>query len=148
STILLQNQINVTVAASVTYNAATNTATVTPTAALANLATYTIVVKSGPAGVKDAAGNPLAADATSSFTTVVAPPAPPTSSLWTTSATPAIVDTGDPLGVELGMKFTADANGFITSLRFYKSAGNTGTHTASLWTSGGQRLATATFTNE
>ena len=38
--------------------------------------------------------------------------------------------------------------GAITGLRFYKGAGNTGTHTGSLWTTTGQRLATATFTNE
>jgi hypothetical protein len=151
STILLRNQSNVTVAASVTYNAATNTASVAPTAAIANAATYTIVVKSGAAGVKDAAGNPLAADATSSFTTVApsgGPLSSTTSSIWTSAAVPGIGDSGDPQGVELGTKFTADASGFITSLRFYKSAGNTGTHTASLWTAAGQRLATATFTGE
>ncbi len=70
------------------------------------------------------------------------------SSLWTGSAAPAIVDSGDSQAVELGTKFTADTNGTITGLRFYKSAGNTGTHTASLWTASGQLLATATFTNE
>src|SRR4029453_1776633 len=32
--------------------------------------------------------------------------------------------------------------------RFYKGAGNTGTHTGSLWTTAGQQLATATFSNE
>ncbi|HVN85475.1 MAG TPA: DUF4082 domain-containing protein, partial [Candidatus Binatia bacterium] len=31
---------------------------------------------------------------------------------------------------------------------FYKSAANTGTHTGSLWTSGGSLLATGTFTGE
>ena len=41
-----------------------------------------------------------------------------------------------------------DTNGFITGLRFYKSALNTGIHSANLWTSTGQLLATATFTNE
>src|SRR6185437_3913637 len=33
-------------------------------------------------------------------------------------------------------------------IRFYKSAGNTGTHVANLWTSNGALLATATFTSE
>ena len=46
------------------------------------------------------------------------------------------------------MKFTADTNGLITGLRFYKGAGNTGTHVGNLWTSGGQLLASATFSNE
>jgi uncharacterized protein (TIGR03437 family) len=33
-------------------------------------------------------------------------------------------------------------------VRFYKSSQNTGTHTGSLWTRSGSRLATVTFTNE
>ena len=31
------------------------------------------------------------------------------------------------------MKFTADYNGTITGIRFYKAAANTGTHIGSLW---------------
>ena len=47
------------------------------------------------------------------------------------------------------MKFKADFNGQITGIRFYKSGGNLGTHTGSLWAAtGGSPLATATFTNE
>ncbi|WP_037973160.1 DUF4082 domain-containing protein, partial [Streptosporangium amethystogenes] len=33
-------------------------------------------------------------------------------------------------------------------IRFYKGPQNTGTHVGSLWTSSGQLLASATFTNE
>ena len=69
-------------------------------------------------------------------------------SLWSNSPTPSIVDSGDKQAVELGIKFTSDVNGQITGLRFYKSAANTGTHTAHLWSSSGQLLATATFTGE
>jgi hypothetical protein len=32
--------------------------------------------------------------------------------------------------VELGLKFQASANGYITGIRFYKGTGNTGTHRA------------------
>ena len=65
------------------------------------------------------------------------------------STVPAIPDSGDAgANVELGVKFTADAAGFVTAVRFYKSAANTGTHTGSLWSSAGTRLATATFTGE
>jgi hypothetical protein len=63
-------------------------------------------------------------------------------------ATPAVPDSGDTNSAELGVKFTADYNGSITGIRFYKSAANIGTHTGSLWTAGGTRLAQATFTNE
>ena len=36
----------------------------------------------------------------------------------------------------------------MTGARFYKAAANTGTHTATLWTSTGTQLATATFSGE
>jgi hypothetical protein len=46
------------------------------------------------------------------------------------------------------VKFRADQAGYITGIRFYKSTANTGTHAASLWSSTGTSLASATFTNE
>ena len=54
----------------------------------------------------------------------------------------------DPNAVELGLKFQADVNGYITGIRFYKGPGNTGTHVGHLWTSTGSLLASVTFTNE
>jgi hypothetical protein len=62
--------------------------------------------------------------------------------------TPAVVDVSDENPVELGVKLRADHDGWITGIRFYKSAGNTGTHIGSLWTAAGVRLAQATFTGE
>ena len=44
------------------------------------------------------------------------------------SATPSVVDSGDATAVELGVRFRSDVNGYITGLRFYKAAANTGTH--------------------
>ncbi|KQR12190.1 DUF4082 domain-containing protein [Cellulomonas sp. Leaf334] len=64
------------------------------------------------------------------------------------SAVPKVPAANDPDAVELGLKFSATANGFVTGVRFYKGAGNTGTHVGSLWSSTGARLATATFQNE
>jgi hypothetical protein len=69
-------------------------------------------------------------------------------SLWDASATPATAAIGDGTAVELGVRFRADAAGFVTGIRFFKSAGNTGTHVGHLWTAGGSLLATATVTNE
>ena len=63
-------------------------------------------------------------------------------------ATPAVIDSGDSSPIELGVKFKADVDGLVTGVRFHKAAANTGTHTGSLWTTGGVRLAEATFTNE
>jgi len=85
STIELRNPLNVLVTATVSYNATTRTATLIPSGVLANLQVYTATIKSGATGVKDAAGNALAADYTWSFTTVVADVIPPT----VTSVTPA-----------------------------------------------------------
>ena len=48
----------------------------------------------------------------------------------------------------MGVKFKSDTNGYITGIRFYKASANTGTHIGNLWTSAGQLLASATFTNE
>jgi hypothetical protein len=56
--------------------------------------------------------------------------------------------TADAHSVEIGLKFRADANGYVTGVRFYKGATNTGVHTGTLWSSTGQQLATATFSNE
>ena len=144
-TVFLRDANNVVVSTSVVYNSSTHVVTLTPSSALANSTAYTIVVESGSAGVKDLAGNALVADATSSFTTAAISTS---SSLWPTSPTPAIVDSGDSQAVELGVKFTSDTNGWLTGLRFYKSAANTGTHVANLWTANGQLLVTATFAGE
>jgi hypothetical protein len=143
STVFLRDASNVLVPATIAYNSSTKTVTLTPSSQLANSTTYTVVVTGGSAGVKDLAGNAMVSDVARSFTTM----APPVS-LWTGSASPAIVDSGDTHAVEVGVTFTSDTNGFISGLRFYKSAANTGPHTGSLWTASGQLLATATFTNE
>jgi Bacterial Ig-like domain len=62
---------NVLVAAVVTYNATTRVATLNPTPTLAALTTYTVTIKGGAVDprVKDAAGNPLAANRVWTFTT-------------------------------------------------------------------------------
>ncbi len=62
--------------------------------------------------------------------------------------TPSIAAENDPSSVELGVKFSSEAAGSVTGVRFYKAATNTGTHIGSLWTSTGTLLASATFTGE
>ena len=68
--------------------------------------------------------------------------------IWPASMQPGIPDSGPDSSVEIGVKFRADQNGFITGLRFYKGVGNTGTHVGNLWNSSGTRLATVTFSGE
>jgi hypothetical protein len=68
--------------------------------------------------------------------------------IWPSTATPATVDVADTSSVELGVKFKSDVSGSITGIRFYKGAGNTGTHVGSLWSATGTKLASVTFTGE
>ena len=60
-------------------------------------------------------------------------------SIWTSTTAPGPM-ASDANAVELGVKFRADSNGFITGLRFEKYAQNSGTHVGSLWTTGGTLL--------
>jgi Domain of unknown function (DUF4082)/PKD domain len=64
------------------------------------------------------------------------------------SATPRTASEQDTNSVELGVKFSSSKPGSITGIRFYKSTQNTGTHTGTLWSASGAKLATVKFTNE
>src|SRR5204863_2940435 len=68
--------------------------------------------------------------------------------IWASTVTPTTPSQSDTAAVNVGVKFTADQDGFITSIRFYKGTGNTGTHIGTLWTASGTQLGTATFANE
>ena len=69
-------------------------------------------------------------------------------SIWTPSSTPTLADSGDSSSTELGVKFRADSDGYVTGVRFYKSAANGGTHIGNLWSSSGTLLASAQFSGE
>jgi hypothetical protein len=119
-----------------TYDATAKTVTFTPTTGYTGSASFTYSITDADGGVASA----------NVSLTVNAPST--TQSLFSASSAPSIVTVNDTNAVELGVKFTADANGQITGLRFYKGPSNTGTHVADLWSSTGTLLATATFTNE
>jgi len=131
---------------SVSYNSSTNTATFTPSSALSNAMTYTGSVTTAT----DATGHQMAAPFSWSFVTAqaTAPPGQCPCSIWPDSTLPATPDANDPNAVDLGVKFTASSNGYITGIRFYKGPTNTGTHVGSLWTSTGTLLGQVTFSNE
>lgn len=140
--LVLKNGAGNTIPATVVYDDATQTATLTPNAVLANSTTYTATLS----GAKDAAGNTMAAPVTWSFTTAAASTG---GSVWTDSTVPAIPAAQNDSGnIEVGMKFRSDTSGYVTGIRFYKGSGNTGTHVGHLWTSTGTLLATVTFTGE
>jgi hypothetical protein len=81
-----------------------------------------------------------------------APPAPTEYScpctIWPNSRVPKTKAVTTTTAREVGMKFRTEVSGTITGIRFYKGAGNTGTHEGHLWTRTGTLLGTATFSNE
>ncbi len=145
--LVLHDDTNTLVSATVVYNASTRTATLAPSLPLSISTTYTAIVRGSAGGVADVAGNTLVSDHSWSFTTAVQQTSA-VYSLWDDSFVPAIISDSDTNAVELGVKFESNVDGFITSLRFYKAAANTGTHVGNLWTANGTLLASVTFTNE
>ena len=73
---------------------------------------------------------------------------PTCDTIWPATTVPTVGDSGDATATELGVKFRADNDGYITGVRFYKASTNTGTHVGHLWTSTGTQLGSATFTGE
>jgi hypothetical protein len=143
--ITVKDPSNVTVAGTTTYDAATRTATFTPSTALPGGVKFTAT-----ATAQDAQGIPVTGNNAWSFTTAVPQGAPGVCpcSLFSDELQPTLAEDSDTAAVTLGVRFTVDAPGTISAVRFYKSAGNTGSHTGALWNANGTQLATGTFTNE
>ncbi|WP_456638994.1 DUF4082 domain-containing protein [Bradyrhizobium sp. USDA 10063] len=118
----------------VSFDTQTNVVTFTPTAGYTGAASFSYAISDGRGGTATATVN-------LSVTT-------PAVSLFSSSDTPAILSDPDTTPVNLGVQFTSSAAGTINGIKYYKSAGDTGTHTGSLWSSTGTLLATATFTSE
>jgi hypothetical protein len=150
NTVSLRDAAGAVVSTALRYDVATRTVTLTPAGALKPSSRYTVQLRGGSADprLKDSAGNPLAASVSWSFTTGTTAVAGCPCSGWSDTAAPATASVNDTSPVELGVKFRVDFSGFITGIRFYKGSANTGTHIGNLWSSGGTRLATATFVNE
>ncbi|HEY0804359.1 MAG TPA: N,N-dimethylformamidase beta subunit family domain-containing protein, partial [Pseudonocardiaceae bacterium] len=127
------------VAGTVTLSTDRTTATFTASAALAASTTFTVSTKA-----TDDSNNVMPTPYTWTFTTgKPRPPACPCT-IWDDFTTPAVAATNDTSAVELGTKVRFDAKGQISGVRFFKGPGNTGTHTGSLWSATGTRLATGT----
>ena len=142
STVELRNAANTLVTATVAYNTSTRVMTLTPGAALATGTTYTATIKGGTSGVKDIAGNSLAANYSWSFRTVFN-----TISIFDPNVLPEVpLAGGDPL--EVGFRFRTSQNGYITGIKFYKGAGNEGIHIGHLWSNTGTKLSEAVFGQE
>jgi hypothetical protein len=135
------------VAATTQYDSASLKATLSPSAALAPTTTYTAELTSGVKGVY---GSPLVGTSWT-FTTGACP-----CSLFPNTLVPAKtgnttqdgrVGTG-PWSYEFGVKIAVDDARQLTGIRFWKDPKETGVHTGTVWTAGGTKLATVTFTGE
>jgi hypothetical protein len=127
-----------TLPSTLTYDAASRTATLNPNSDLSLGGSFTATVS----GAKDPADNVMT-QVSWSFSTPSCP-----CSIWDASATPAVAAQGDSGAIELGVKFRSEISGYVSGIRFYKGAGNTGTHVGSLWSATGTLLASAVFSNE
>lgn len=128
------------VPATVTYDDAARSIVITPATRLTRGTGYRAFVS---AGIRDTAGNALAAGTSWSFTTYSCP-----CSIWPDTASPSTAANNDTLNYELGLKFRSNTDGYVTAIRFYKGSGNTGTHLGHLWSATGAQLGEVTFRNE
>ena len=120
----------------VSFNSQTNVITFTPNPGYVGPASFGYAISDGRGATGSAIVHMNVLDPQNSV------------SLFSSSDVPAVLSDPDNVPVNLGVRFTSSSNGVIDGIRYYKSAGDTGTHTGSLWTSTGTLLATVTFTNE
>jgi hypothetical protein len=126
---------------SISYNATTKVATLTPGTQLAVGETYTVSAQG-----TDLWGNAMTVPYNWSFTTTSTPPSITCPcSIWPENPTPSITNPGDPNPIEVGTRFTSAVDGWVTGVRFYQGAANTGTHLGRLWANDGTLLANGTF---
>jgi hypothetical protein len=136
------------VAASVSYDAPSRTATLTPTAGLTPATTYTATVSTA---AKSSRGVAMTAPVTWTLATSACPcqlfndNTPPSDRNLATQNWRS--GTG-PWSLELGVKITVTEPGQLTAVRFYKDNQETGTHVGRVWAADGTLLASATFTSE
>ena len=130
------------VAGSVGFNGADTVATFTPTSSLAGSTTYTATVS----GAQNASGTPMSGPYLVEFHYRRGGPVPV--QYLAGRDADRVGESNDPNAQTSGVRFQASSSGFITGVRFYKEADDTGAHTGSLWSASGTLLACGTFANE
>jgi hypothetical protein len=120
----------------VSFDAQSNTVTFIPTAGHTGPASFGYAVSDGRGGTSSAFVHMTVDEPLNGL------------SLFSSADTPANLTGDDGSPVNLGVAFSTSTSGAIAAIKYYKSAADTGPHTASLWTSTGTLLATATFANE
>jgi hypothetical protein len=147
SAFTLKDPGGTSVPASVSYDAPTMTATLTPTSALTGSTTYTATVSTA---VKSARSVGIAAPETFSFTTSACPCRLFDASVQR-SATGLSTSNGRGAGawtLEMGMKIKVSQPAELDAVRYYRDAAETGTHVGRVWSASGTLLASANYTGE
>ena len=136
------------VPASVSYDAPTRTATLTPSGALSPATTYTAALSTA---VQSTRGIALTAPVTWQFTTSSCP-----CRLFDSGTSPVDGNLdvrnyragAGPFSLEMGVKVQVTQPARVEAIRFYKDANETGSHVGRVWSSTGALLATTTFSGE
>jgi len=139
---VLTDSDGVVVPATVSYDAVSRTAILTPIEVLKEYANYTARI----AGVTDVAGNVLEPEFVWAFTTGSVRSCP--CSIFSTAVFPEYESYIDNGSVELGIKFLPRVDGHILGIRFYKSPASSGAHVGNLWDAEGNLLNSTAFANE
>lgn len=114
-------------------------ATFLPTSPWAASSAYTVSIS----GARSTSGTSMTAPFVTRFKTSGVASCP--CSVLASTALPLVSDSTDTGSVSIGLRFTPSVSGVVSGARYYADATNTGTHTASLFSSSGVRLATATY---
>ncbi len=122
-----------------TVTGTSTTRTFTPSSPLAEDTLYTLN-ESGAVTVDNVAQVQAYSE---SFTTSGVASCP--CSLLETTLSPVQPNLSNGSALTLGLKFTPTVNGYISGLRYWRAASNTGTHTGKLYAANGTVLASLTF---
>jgi hypothetical protein len=76
------------------------------------------------------------------------PPSLGTVSIFTNQVPDSQTKNDETGGIELGLKFRSAVAGYVDGVKFYKTPGDSGTHTAQLYSLDGTLLASQVFLNE
>ncbi|ROP36525.1 uncharacterized protein DUF4082 [Saccharothrix texasensis] len=121
----------------VTWSAAAQSVTFTPSAGFSGLATFRYTITNGH-------NAPVSATVSVSVLATAV-----RQTLFKPTDAPAVASSGDANAVNLGVRFRCTTTGAkAKGIRFYKATQNTGTHVGRLWDANGTLLASATFAGE
>jgi hypothetical protein len=136
------------VSATTSYDAASRTTILRPAASLQPSTAYAATLTTA---IRSAGGSALGAPVTWHFTTSACP-----CRLFPQSETPVgenkPVQDGrsgpGPFSYEMGLKIRVTQPATLTSIRYFKSSGETGTHVGRVWTAAGAAIGQVTFQGE